>query len=254
MGHVSPQYEHDAAGHEPDPVRGSKLRRIGFLSLCLFAVAVFTSLGIWQLERRVWKLDLIAQVNQRIHAPAVLAPGPDKWPEINARDDAYRHVYVTGHFLNDKETLVQAVTEHGPGFWVMTPLRENDGTIVFINRGFVPPDHRDHLTRKTGQINGKVSMTGLLRITEPKGGFLRTNRPQTGYWYSRDVVEIAKSLDLKPVASYFIDADSTPNPGGLPIGGMTVVAFHNNHLIYAITWFSLALIIIIRLLKPRIFK
>lgn len=212
--------------------------------LCLFGIVFFSGLGVWQIERRAWKLDLIAQVDTRLQAAPVPAPGPTDWPHITAAHDSYRRVTITGRFINDAETLVQAVTERGPGFWVMTPLRADQGFIVLINRGFVPLERRDPATRAAGQIDSPVAISGLLRVSEPKGGFLRRNAPAEGRWYSRDVAAIAIAHHFNPVqiAPYFIDADSTPNPGGFPAGGLTVVAFRNSHLAYAITWFSLALL------------
>jgi surfeit locus 1 family protein len=85
-----------------------------------------------------------------------------------------------------------------------------------------------------------VAITGLLRPSEPDGRFLRTNQPQAERWYSRDVAAIADRRGLGPVAPFFIDADAAANPGGFPIGGMTVVSFRNAHLVYALTWFGLA--------------
>ena len=205
----------------------------------LFGLSALTSLGIWQIERRAWKLDLIQKVDTRIHAEAVMAPGPDAWPEVTTDHDAYRHVTAHGVFQNDKETLVQAFTLLGPGFWVITPLKTDEGFTVLVNRGFTPYDKREASARKDGQATGKASVTGLLRITEPKGRLWRSNDPANDLWYSRDVAAIAKKRGLSDVAPYFIDADTTPNPGGVPVGGMTVVGFANNHLIYAITWFSL---------------
>ncbi|KRC82784.1 hypothetical protein ASE13_05280 [Sphingomonas sp. Root241] len=203
----------------------------------MLAGAGFTALGVWQIERRAWKLDLIARVDARIHAPAAPLPARADWVRVNARDDAYRHVRVTGSFLHDRETLVQAVTERGAGFWVLTPLRTAEG-IVLVNRGFVPPERRDPARRHARQ--GPVTVTGLLRMSEPGGAFLRSNDPATGRWYSRDVAAITRTRGLGDVAPFFVDADATPNPGGYPVGGLTVVAFPNNHLVYALTWFGLA--------------
>ncbi|MET0638632.1 MAG: SURF1 family cytochrome oxidase biogenesis protein, partial [Hyphomicrobium sp.] len=87
------------------------------------------------------------------------------------------------------------------------------------------------------------TVTGLLRITEPKGGFLRTNDISAERWFSRDVDAIAIKRGLDDYAPYFIDADATPNAGGYPIGGLTVIRFSNNHLVYALTWFALALMV-----------
>lgn len=141
--------------------------------------------------------------------------------------------------LHGSETLVQAVTVLGRGFWVLTPLRTGDATVL-VNRGFVPPDRRAPGTRRAGQVGGAVTVTGLLRTSEPGGGFLRANDAQAERWYSRDVAAIARSRRLAPVAPFFIDADAAPNPGGYPVGGLTVVSFSNTHLVYALTWFALA--------------
>jgi surfeit locus 1 family protein len=215
--------------------------------LSLAAFAVLIALGIWQIERRAWKLALIDRVEQRVHAPAQPIPAPASWPAVSAANDEYRHVSVSGRFLHDRETLVQAVTEEGPGYWVLTPLQQGDGRLVLINRGFVPPERRDASTRRDGNPDGAVEITGLLRISEPKGGFLRNNVPQHNRWYSRDVAAIAAAHGLDNVAPFFVDADAGSRSGGGPIGGLTVIRFPNNHLIYAVTWFALAFMLAGRL-------
>jgi len=206
-----------------------------FLVLCLTLAAGFAALGVWQVERLQWKEALIARVEARLTAAPVTPPTAGDWsPEA-----VYTRVAVSGVFEHDRETLVQAVTEQGPGWWVVTPLRTGGG-IILINRGFVPDDRRRPDSRPGGQAPGPVSLTGLLRESEPRGGFLRSNAPEAGRWYSRDVEAIARARGLtEPVAPYFIDADATPNPGGFPIGGLTVVKFPNSHLIYALTWLGL---------------
>ena len=98
------------------------MKRIVLAGLALLAIAGLVALGLWQLERRAWKLALIAQVERRLSAAPVAAPGPRAWPRIG-RDDAYRRVTVRGTFMQDRETLVQAATALGRGYWVMTPLR-----------------------------------------------------------------------------------------------------------------------------------
>ncbi|OPY93658.1 surfeit locus 1 family protein [Bradyrhizobium sacchari] len=208
--------------------------------LSLTAFAILIALGVWQIERRAWKLALIDRVEQRVHAPAQPIPAPAAWPAVTAASDEYRHVSVAGRFLHDRETLVQAVTEEGAGYWVLTPLQRGDGTLVLVNRGFVPTERRDASTRLGGNPEGRVEITGLLRITEPKGGFLRNNVPQHNRWYSRDVAAIAASRGLHDVAPFFVDADAGSQSAGGPIGGLTVIRFPNNHLIYALTWFALA--------------
>lgn len=207
----------------------------------LFLALAFAALGTWQVQRLFWKLDLIARVDARIHADPVPAPAAAEWAAISREKDEYRHVTATGLFQHDRTVLVQAVTERGAGFWVLTPMRLADEASVLINRGFVPSDRSDPAARLAGEIAaGPVTVTGLLRITEPDGGFLRANDPANDRWFSRDVAAIAVSKGVTDIAPYFIDADATPNPGGLPIGGLTVVTFRNSHLVYALTWYALA--------------
>jgi surfeit locus 1 family protein len=208
------------------------VKRLAFLVLCFAFAAAFASLGVWQIERLQWKNALIERVEARLTAPPQTPPDAGEW----STGDAYTRVAISGVFLHEHETLVQAVTDLGPGWWVMTPLRTHD-SVVLINRGFVPSERRAAMSRQTGQI----TVTGLLRASEPKGGFLRANDAQEGRWHSRDVEAIARASGLtETVAPYFIDAGAAPNPGGYPVGGLTVVRFRNSHLIYAITWFALA--------------
>ena len=235
--------------NEAARTRGKAARPSLWLAvLSLAAFALLIALGVWQVERRTWKLALIDRVEQRIHAAAQPIPSPASWPAVTAANDAYRHVTVSGRFLHDRETLVQAVTEEGPGYWVLTPLQRGDGKLVLINRGFVPTERRDASTRRDGNPDGPVEITGLLRVTEPNGGFLRNNVPQHNRWYSRDVSAIAAARSLHDVAPFFIDADAGSQTHGGPIGGLTVVSFPNNHLIYALTWFALAFMLAGRLI------
>jgi surfeit locus 1 family protein len=210
----------------------------------LLAFAGFMALGTWQVHRRSWKLDLIARVDQRVHAPPVPAPPRAQWPDITAARDEYLRVCAHGRFVPDRYTLVQAITRLGGGDWVMAPLRTDAGNIILINRGFVDDQHRTAAAAAAGQGAG-LQVCGLLRLTEPHGGFLRRNDPAHGRWYSRDVAAIAQAegLPAADVAPYFIDADAASNPGAWPVGGLTVIHFRNSHLVYAITWYALALMV-----------
>lgn len=211
-------------------------------AVALALVAALISLGVWQVERLAWKQQLIASIDTRIHAAPVAAPGPDQWPTINAARDAYRRVEARGTFLHPQTSFVQAATERGGGFWVMTPLATDRGFTILVNRGFVPPAARADIAKV--QTPEPASVIGLLRITEPGGGFLRSNDPAAGRWYSRDVTAIAAAQKIEHVAPYFIDAAANPDPAALPVGGLTVISFPNHHLGYALTWFTLAAMVI----------
>lgn len=218
------------------PETGERRRRspaflIGMTLIALVFFTGFCALGAWQIQRLGWKRDLIARVDARIHAHPVPAP------RAATRADEYRRVRISGHFLHDRAVLVQAVTVRGAGFWVLTPLVTDQGFTLIVNRGFVPPENRRDYARPQGEVH----VAGLLRLSEPGGGFLRANDPAGNRWFSRDVTAIATARGIKgPLADYFIDADAVCGPDSLPIGGLTVVRFPDNHLQYAITWFVLA--------------
>jgi surfeit locus 1 family protein len=220
------------------PRRFLRLMVLGIVAA--LSIGSLSGLGVWQMHRLSWKVDLIERVNQRVHAVPVPAPGPADWPRINAADDAYRHVSVRGRFVDRCAALVRAVTERGGGYWVMAPFETADGFRVFVNRGFVPADDGRDACRLSPP-RGETSLTGLLRISEPGGGFLRANDPGHDRWYSRDVAAIAASRHIDAIAPYFIDAGASADPAALPVGGLTVIAFPNNHLVYALTWFGLAI-------------
>ena len=209
----------------------------GLVALLLFAG--FMALGIWQIERRAWKLNLIEQVAARAHAAPTPPPGPASWGTITAPSDAYRRIRLDGTLDNTRETLVRAATALGSGYWVVTPLRTAQGFTVLVNRGYVSPEQRAAHAKPAGP----VTITGYLRITEPGGGFLRSNDPATGKWYSRDVAAIAAARGLTNVAPYFVDADKSGTAA--PVGGQTIIAFPNNHLVYMLTWFALAAMTIV---------
>lgn len=219
---------------------------ISLIACCLFLL--FFSLAIWQVERLGWKKDLIARVNTRITAKAVPAPTPKEWPAITADKDEYRHIFVKGHYLDDKPIAVKALTALGSGYWQLVPLQTKDDGVIYINRGFI-----SDANYKAGLLNkniptGEIVVSGLLRISEPDGFFLRPNEPEKNLWNSRDIAAFATKQKLQSVAPFFIDADKNSADNATsdqqPVGGLTVVNFPNNHLSYAITWFLLAFMVL----------
>ncbi|GLQ88062.1 SURF1 family protein [Dyella flagellata] len=215
---------------------------LGVLALTLFIG--FILLGNWQVQRLAWKRALIARVDSRVHAPPVAPPTRSQWPAVTAEKDEYLHVALSGSFLHDRQTLIWTATDEGSGYWVMTPLRLADGSIVLVNRGFAPADWCGRDGHCAPGTTGEVTVTGLLRVSEPSG-LLRHNDPAHNTWYTRDVVGIAAARGLHDVAPYFVDADVSPAGGGRwPEGGKTVISFPNNHLSYLITWYLLALMVL----------
>lgn len=232
--------------------------------LTLVGIALFAgfiALGVWQVERRAWKLDLIERVTQRIQAAPGAFPPPAQWPLVNAAGYEYLAVRLKGQWLTEKTVLTQATTALGAGYWVLTPLQLEDGAQVLVNRGFVPQDQRAQWQERPVPPHIKATepatVVGLLRMSEPGGGFLRSNDPAQLRWHSRDVTAIAQALQLTRAAPFFVDA-GMPDPQGTapaelpptargsvwPRQGLTVVHFSNSHLVYAITWFGLAFMVV----------
>ncbi|HET6552932.1 MAG TPA: SURF1 family protein [Dyella sp.] len=226
----------------------------GTIALTLFALlglvlfAGFVALGTWQVYRMGWKRELIERVDSRVHAAATPAPAEKQWPQVTVASDEYRHVQLQGHFLHDRRTLVWASTNLGSGYWVITPLQQDDGSIVLVNRGFVPPDWCGLTGSCEPGSGGESTVTGLLRMSEGPVVF-RHNDPAKNSWYTRDVPAMAKARALQRVAPYFVDQDAAPGTldQGKPVwpqGGLTVIDFPNNHLSYLITWYALALMVL----------
>jgi surfeit locus 1 family protein len=200
-------------------------------------------------------------------APAPL-PGRARWPSISAAADEYRRVVLTGTYRYDLTTPVQALTEEGNGYWLMTPMCLADGPageaggVVLVNRGFIATElgaptryaparaGADACARALSD-RAPATVQGLLRMDERAGAFTRSNDPTAHRWYARDVAQIATARGLAGpnfphVAPFFVDAARGQNPADAPDapqGGMTVVRFHNSHLVYAITWYALALMV-----------
>jgi len=199
----------------PSPARRG--RGLLLLVLACVAFAVLIGLGTWQLNRLAWKEALLARVKARVT------------------------------FDHAKEALVYTVRGEdaagqvkGQGFLVVTPLIRADGPPILINRGFVPSDRRDPATRAEGEVKGEVEVVGLLRFPEEASWFVPANDPAHGSFYRMEPAEIAAARGISGAAPFLIDADATPVPGGLPIGGGTRIAFPNRHLEYALTWYGLA--------------
>jgi surfeit locus 1 family protein len=217
-----------------------------FLALVvgLAAFAVLVALGSWQVQRLRWKEGLLATIESRIHAAPrplddVLGSGPA------VADLEYTPVTIDGEFVHSAERHFFATWNGASGFFVYTPIARPQGDYVFVNRGFVPYDLKDPARRPQSQVEGPVEVTGLLRapLVEKPSSILPDNDPDGNLFYWKDIRAMAASSGLPadaPILGVFVDADDTPNAGGLPVGGVTIVALPNSHLQYAVTWYGLA--------------
>jgi surfeit locus 1 family protein len=203
------------------------------------ALAALVALGTWQLHRLEWKQDLIDKLQTRSVGQAVAPPG--EGADLDAFE--FQRVRVTGTLRHDKELyLIGRALSGTPGLHILTPLVPGDGSpAVLVDRGWVPFEGRDPARRPGGQAAGAVTVEGIVRLQKGKGWFVPDNDPVKNTWYFVDVPAMAKSagVDLRP--GYYIVADDAALPGGFPKGGQWRLDLRNDHLEYAITWYSLAI-------------
>jgi surfeit locus 1 family protein len=202
---------------------------------------VCLGLGVWQMERREWKRDILDRIAANQAAPAMTL-------EELLRGDPLRHEYgkvnVTGTFLHDKEFFLAARSlKNKVGLHVVTPVRTDDGRIVLFDRGWIASEARDPAKRAAGQVRGRVEIAGIVRRTQEQRQFAPENAPDRNVWFHVDVPLMRRMAGAAPdpvLDGFFLDADAAPNPGGTPIGGQTRLDIPNDHLQYAITWFLIA--------------
>jgi surfeit locus 1 family protein len=210
--------------------------------LTLICLAVLISLGLWQLERREWKLGLIERIEARTTGdPISLDEAKRFW---NAEGDVeYYRLALTGRFLHEHERHLYGLVNGEAGWRVLTPLQTQGGDVIFVDRGFVPEQFRDPATRGAGQIDGEVSVTALARASEEGSIFTPDNQPSANRWFLRDVQLLNASLPENLAARavpFMAEAEPMAVPGGWPRAGVTRLHLPNRHLEYAVTWFGLA--------------
>ncbi|XP_045878865.1 surfeit locus protein 1 isoform X1 [Meles meles] len=216
--------------------------------LLLIPVTAF-GLGTWQVQRRKWKLKLIAELESRVAAEPVPLPADP----MELKNLEYRPVKVRGHFDHSKELYMMPRTMVDPareareagrlssspesGAYVITPFHCTDlGITILVNRGFVPKKKVNPDTRQKGQIEGEVDLVGMVRLTETRKPFVPENNPERNHWHYRDLEAMARLTGADPI---FIDADFRSTVPGGPIGGQTRVTLRNEHMQYIVTWYGL---------------
>ena len=205
------------------------------------ALVVILALGFWQLQRLQEKLAVIEAFEARVTAPAV-APPPAGAPVAEIE---FQRVSATGRYLVDKEVLILGRPFDGnTGFHVVVPFALDDGRVILINRGWIP-EKFGPLPRRPARLappRDSVTVNGLVHVVRPKGRFVPDNEPGRDMWFTITPSEIGAAKGLDAVATYYIDRlRPTPRDRQLPIGASTEVSVRNDHLQYAITWFSFAI-------------
>lgn len=213
----------------------------------LLALAVLIGLGTWQLQRRAWKLDLIERIDNRVEGETVsLSLVKEAWEKD--RDVEYYRTLLLGHFQHDLERHLYTIVDGQAGWRIITPFATRQGDILLVDRGFVTEALKQPEARLQGQVEGQQEMIGLARAPVERHWFAPDNDVAGNRWFWRDIPGMIASLpeaDRPKALPFMVEAEEEDIPGGWPRGGVTILELPNRHLEYALTWFGLAVTLIV---------
>jgi cytochrome oxidase assembly protein ShyY1 len=221
----------------------------------LLTLALLVGLGVWQLQRRVEKHALIAQLTERLAAAPAALPLPAQWNTLTPAHDEFRRVRFSATYESRPDAMVyssgSAIRDDvsGPGTWAFLPARLPTGETVVINTGFVQNTMQDRgqQDRAVARLvtGAPMTLTGYLRFPESAGALTPRENIVRRLWFTRDHLAIARTLGWGEVAPFYIDLESPAPESGMPKPGPLEVHLKDDHLQYAITWFGLAAVVLI---------
>lgn len=225
-------------------------RGISFGAFTLLMVAVFVGLGLWQLQRRTEKHVLIATLSERLTAMPEPLPQPSRWGALTPARDEFRRVHFSATYARAPDVMVyssgSSVREDisGPGTWAFLPVRLSSGESVVVNAGFVQNTLQDRSFQDRAVAplmkNAPVELTGYIRFPEPAGLLTPAENISQRLWFVRDISAMARALGWGEIAPFYIDLEQPLPENGIPKPGPLAVHLKDDHLQYAITWFTLA--------------
>jgi cytochrome oxidase assembly protein ShyY1 len=235
-----------------------ELRKRGTVAFAIFTlamVALFIGLGVWQLQRRAEKHALIAALTERLAAAPSPLPPASMWNTLTSDHDEFRRVSFTATYEQSLDAMVYSSGSairpdiSGPGTWAFLPARLPDGETVAVNAGFVPNtmQERSVQDRAVAQlITGKpVAMTGYIRFPEAAWMLTPDVEHAKRLWFARDHLAMAQALGWDKVAPFYIDLETPEPQSGIPKPGPLQVNLRDDHMQYALTWFTLAVAVVI---------
>ena len=225
-----------------------RIQRFPWLSFfTLGAFLVLCGLCYWQVERLYWKQSLIHRMNEAVAAAPLTITRAKQFANL----PEFRRVEVEGTLLNTEAVHLQARYYKGNlGFHLITPLRLQDGSFIFLNRGWVPKDYKTNLKVKISEPKDKIKVIGILRGNDHPRSYLPQNDPAQGLWLWQDADSWASELHKKrpnwAIAPVLIQQIHDPRKDdGFPIPQESHFEVRNDHLQYALTWGSFAIILLV---------
>ena len=228
--------------------RGRSIAGFGIFTLIL--VVSFVGLGLWQLQRRVDKHALIAALDARLAKPPQALSPPSGWDALISAKDEFQRVTLTATYTASPDAMVYSsgsavrADVTGPGTWAFLPAKLASGETIVINAGFVQNTMQDRAfeDRVVGRlVTGQpVELTGYIRFPERAGKLTPAENVPKRLWFVRDHRAMAAALGWGDVAPFYIDLEKPVPESGIPKPGPLQVHLKDDHMQYAITWFSLA--------------
>lgn len=237
------------------------MKRVLTFAIILGAFITLLGLGTWQVQRLAWKMDLIAQAEERPTLPSVplhdlveeiglqaLSPIDTAETQDLSEAVAYRRVSLTGQFVGEPIRVFTTLSDpnglyEGPGYWIMQGF-ETGGppdSFVFVNRGFIPFDVPADVTVR-GAPAGTVRFEGLVRPDDQPDFFTPDPDFEQDILYRRSVAQLMQATGVSTALPITVDMPASIVPG-LPQAGETKFTFSNRHLEYAFTWYALAVVL-----------
>ncbi len=223
-----------------------KRRQTAFLLFNLFVIAFLLGLGVWQLQRLEWKRDLLHRISERLAAEPVEL-GEVRQRQERGDDVEYLRAAATGRFQQGREQYLFTSRGGVVGWQVVVPFVAESGATVLIDRGFVPDRLKDPMSRPEGQREEPLTVTGVVRThADDRSLFAPSDEPQRGVWYSWSPERMGRNAGLGEPLTFILHAEPAADGAEWPkperVGPSSIP---NNHLQYALTWFGLALILIV---------
>ena len=214
------------------------------------AFAVLIGLGIWQLERKTWKENLIATLAERMSGPVSPVPARGEWQSLTPAADEFRRVRMRARFDPAHEARVYSGGAglrddvKSPGYFAFAPARLPDGSTIVVNRGHVDNPNPDASLKPVALPADAVDIVGVMRWPEQPGSFVSAHSDRQDLWFVRDHRAMAQRNGWGEVAPFYVEMESPAPPGDVPRPGRVAVKHRNDHFGYALTWFGLAAVLL----------
>jgi surfeit locus 1 family protein len=202
-------------------------RMIGPIVMGVIGIAILLWLGTWQVQRLAWKEGVLAEISAEITA----APVP--LPLMISTDMKYLPVTASGTIGQEELHVLVSRLQIGAGYRIIVPFELDDGRRVLLDRGFITPDAKNNFrAAHAATVIGNLHWPDDMNSSTPNPDL------SENIWFGRDIAAMATVLDTSEVL-IVARADTGDGIEAMPVG---IEGIKNDHLGYAITWFSLALV------------